>query len=250
MEDKNYSTLCAALANMPEYAPPNDIWFNLEAALDAEILLDEVVAELPQYAPPAQIWEAITESLPVTAAQSQTTGLSVWVRPLWRYAAAAILLLVTAFWWMRPSVTTTEWVALPSPTTPSIHPTETHTKPVIIPQKQTNPLRKPKSNAPKLLEESNIVRTNTVIDNRLLEACNAPEDAAFALLDAYCKEQLSICEQPNIKALKSELDELTEAKTALQSAIGQYADDPELVAQLVQIERERSVLLQKIMQSI
>lgn len=250
MEDKNYSTLRAALANMPEYTPPSGIWMNLEAALDAEILLDEVVAELPQYAPPAQIWEAIAEALPVTAAQPKTTGLSVWVRPLWRYAAAAVLLLVTALWWLQPSVTTTEWVATPSPTAPGISQPETTKTPVITPQKQQKPIRIPKINAPQLPDESTLVRTNSVIDNRLLEACNAPEDAAFALLDAYCKEQLSICEQPSIKALKSELDELTEAKTALQAAIGQYADDPELVAQLVQIERERSVLLQKIMQSI
>ena len=250
MEDKNYSTLCAALAHMPEYTPPSDIWMHLEAALDAEILLDEVVAELPQYAPPAQIWEAIAEALPVTAAQSQTTGLSAWVRPLWRYAAAAVLLIVSALWWLQPPVETTSWVATPTPTAPRISQPETTKTPVIIPQKQQKPIRIPKMNAPQLPDESTLVRTNSVIDNRLLEACNAPEDAAFALLDAYCKEQLSICEQPSIKALKSELDELTEAKTALQAAIGQYADDPELVAQLVQIERERSFLLQKIMQSI
>lgn len=250
MEDKNYSTLRSALDNMPEYTPPSDLWFHLEAALDAEILLDEVVAELPQYAPPAQIWEAIAAALPVTESQPKTTGLSIWVRPIWKYAAAAVLLIIAALWWIQPPATTTELVAVPSPTTPSIHPPKTQKVPLIIPKKQIKPSRTPKTNAPKLFGESTIVRTNTVIDNRLLETCNAPEDAAFALLDAYCKAQLSICEQPSIKALKSELDELTEAKTALQAAIGHYADDPELVAQLVQIERERSVLLQKIMQSI
>jgi hypothetical protein len=87
---------------------------------------------------------------------------------------------------------------------------------------------------------------NTEVQNAAQEA----EDAGFSLVAQLCQSQAPVCEEPDFKALKSELDDLSAAKAELRNALGQYGDDPTLAAQLVQIERERSDVLRQMMQMI
>ena len=61
---------------------------------------------------------------------------------------------------------------------------------------------------------------------------------------------MPVCDIPEFKTLKTELDELTTAQNELRHALGLYADDPELVSQMVQLERERDLILQKLIQFI
>jgi hypothetical protein len=86
-----------------------------------------------------------------------------------------------------------------------------------------------------------------VIDDALLEVAKEPEDAAFEMVQELCQQPLPVCEQPEFKAMKTTLDELTNAKKQLKEAMGQYGADPDLSAQLIQIEQERSELLQAMM---
>ena len=89
-----------------------------------------------------------------------------------------------------------------------------------------------------------------LLDSEIAAANAEPEDEAFALIDQMCEERVPVCEEPEFKNLRAELDELTSAKAELREALGNYGDDPELHAQLVRIERERSELLQQIMNLI
>lgn len=89
-----------------------------------------------------------------------------------------------------------------------------------------------------------------ILDEHLLEVSREPEDDAFALIDQLCAERLPVCEQPEFKSLRDELNELTTAKTELREALGNYGDDPELHAQLIRIERERSDVLRQMMNLI
>lgn len=95
-----------------------------------------------------------------------------------------------------------------------------------------------------------ITTTQQTLDPKILEAVNAPEDDAFLMVQNLCKAQAPVCQQPEFLALKTALDELTAAKASLRQALGQYADDPEMVAQLIDIERERTQLLQALVQMI
>ncbi len=95
-----------------------------------------------------------------------------------------------------------------------------------------------------------IVITQEIMDQQVIATAQENEDNAFQWVQDLCAARAPICEQPEFKTLKSELDELTIAKQNLHTALGQYGDDPDLTAQLVQIELARTQLLQEIMQMI
>jgi len=95
-----------------------------------------------------------------------------------------------------------------------------------------------------------IVVTQETLDQQVVAAVQENEDDAFQWVENLCASRAPVCEEPAFKELKSELDELTTAKENLYTALGQYGDDPDLTAQLVQIELARTQLLQEMMQMI
>jgi hypothetical protein len=199
MNELNNNTLQAAVSRLPVYAPPADIWDDIELALDAEAIVEKAIPQLPTYTPPDAIWESIAEQLPVTPTVARRVRL--WPR----LAAAAVLTAVVfGTWWLL----------------------------------QTNPAAE------------QIVVTQETIDVLVLATVQENEDDAFAWIDQLCASRAPVCEQPEFRSLKSELDELTAAKQRLYAALGQYGDDPELTNQLVQIEVTRTQLLQEMMQLI
>ena len=84
-------------------------------------------------------------------------------------------------------------------------------------------------------------------DTVLLALAREPEDEAFRLVAAICRQPAPVCKDPEFIQLKAELDELTSAKSELREAMGLYETNPELNEQLTRIERERSELLRKMM---
>ncbi|MBV6440115.1 MAG: hypothetical protein DYG98_07860 [Haliscomenobacteraceae bacterium CHB4] len=95
-----------------------------------------------------------------------------------------------------------------------------------------------------------IVVSQEKLDEQIRASVQEKEDAAFELVQTLCQSRAPVCEQPEFKTLKSELDELTEAKESLRQALGEYGDDPTLATQLVRIERERSGVLRQMMSMI
>lgn len=95
-----------------------------------------------------------------------------------------------------------------------------------------------------------IVVSQEKLDEQIRASVQEKEDTAFELVQTLCQSRAPVCEEPEFKTLKSELDELTEAKESLRQALGEYGDDPSLAAQLVRIERERSGLLRQMMSMI
>ena len=73
------------------------------------------------------------------------------------------------------------------------------------------------------------------------------DETAFEEFNRLCEVKKFICEQPEFQILKSDLDELTEAKFAIQEAIGNYGTDAALVIQIKEIELERTDILKKMM---
>ena len=78
---------------------------------------------------------------------------------------------------------------------------------------------------------------------------NEDEDA-FDMVMNFCKTQNIVCELPEFKMLKSELEELNTAREVLKTALEFYGTDPELIAQLTSIEHERSGVLKKMIAKI
>lgn len=78
---------------------------------------------------------------------------------------------------------------------------------------------------------------------------DADEDA-FEMVAAFCKTDNIVCKQPAFKVLTEELEELNVARAELKYAMDQYGNDPDLIAQLTEIEHERSDILKKIIKQI
>lgn len=94
----------------------------------------------------------------------------------------------------------------------------------------------------------------TYSQEKLVTTQLAPEDAEsekqYAQIVAVCAEKVALCEKPEFKKLKQELDQLNSAHQQLKKVIGNYAPDSVLVVQLAEIEVERSLLLKKMVEKI
>jgi hypothetical protein len=70
-------------------------------------------------------------------------------------------------------------------------------------------------------------------------------DADYERIVAFCKQEELVCQNPEFRHLKSELDELHEASQELKTAIGQYNTEPELMSQLTEIEQQKTEIIKK-----
>lgn len=239
-----------ALSRLPQYAPPSGLWEEIEAALDAEQHLSGAVRELPVYTPPETIWTNIETQLEQAPKQRRTIR-AVWSMRVLLAAASLLLLLAAVRWIVRPTALPVEETIAQQTQQPNQTIASTPIPPNNPPGSKTTP-QKPLKTSPKKSQTAGVAITVTqkVVDNQLLQVCREPENDAFALVDQLCRAQMPVCDIPEFKTLKTELDELTTAQDELRQALGLYADDPELVSQMVQLERERAVVLQQLMQFI
>lgn len=76
------------------------------------------------------------------------------------------------------------------------------------------------------------------------------DEEAFVLLDQWCTNYPFECAQPEIQELKGQLSELASAKAHLTREIGQYEANPILVRQLVDLEKERTRLMNALIAKI
>ena len=214
MKEKNLDTLRRAIAELPVYDPRPTLWNQIEEELGQSVgqtPMQSAIADLPQYSPPDAIWDQIDAEL---AQDEQQRGKIRRIRRLRAYAAAAaIALLVTAgtFIWRNAADSGTF-------------------KEEITYSEEEAP-------------SSSVATTYLDID------WEEGEDA-FAMIDDYCKTAHYICDQPDFKIMQTELETLNAARETLKSAIDNYGNDAELIAQLVEIEYERTDLLKKMVAKI
>ncbi|MEL6864441.1 MAG: hypothetical protein AAFP19_08485 [Bacteroidota bacterium] len=88
------------------------------------------------------------------------------------------------------------------------------------------------------------------VAKELLEHDWDTDDDAFAMVIAFCQEEAIVCQEPEFRLLKGELEELNEAREEIKAALGNYGDDLELIAQLTRIEHERSDVLKQMISKI
>jgi hypothetical protein len=237
-----------ALDRLPQYSPPAGLWEEIESVLEADEMIAGAVRELPSYTPPGMIWENIAANLDQIPQHRTATRLILSTRVL-MVAASLAILLAAALWLFRPesapAVAVVNPIKIITPELVASLPENNTTTPFPNPLKPVKNVFKKTKTVP-----GDISFSQKVVDNQLMEVCREQENEAFELVQNLCREQMPVCEIPEFKSLKTELDELTLAQTELREALGQYADDPQLVSQMVQIERERAAILQKLIQFI
>ena len=217
--DVNPDTLQSAIVDLPQYKAPQATWEHILPTLESEedAVLKSAIAKLPQYNAPTHIWDSIVQNLDnVQQNVTDNRYLSVRKSTVYRFAAAAVMLgfiLTSALWYIQN---------LPEANTSVVAYQET-TKTTT---EQSVPISEP-------------IKIAAVENENKVEKVNK-----------FCEKQAIVCEQPDFQNLKSQLEELTEAKKELQNAIGEFNTDENLVAQLSDIEEERGEILKKLMTKI
>jgi hypothetical protein len=88
------------------------------------------------------------------------------------------------------------------------------------------------------------------VDTDIIKQDWDEDDDAFKMVLAFCETKNIVCEMPEFIVLKSELEELNEAREELKKALDSYGTDAGLVAQLTRIEHDRSDVLKKMIAKI
>lgn len=76
------------------------------------------------------------------------------------------------------------------------------------------------------------------------------DEAAFLSLNHWCEKHPFECAQPEVESLKAELIELTSAKAALEKQISPYDQNPGLIRQIANLEKERTRIMNSIISKI
>ena len=87
-----------------------------------------------------------------------------------------------------------------------------------------------------------------LVDPMLLERDWREDEQGFQFVENLCSKKPFMCSNPDVQNLKMELAELTEAKSRLEVALGDYGTDLYLIQQLKEIELERTELLKEMLE--
>ncbi len=99
-------------------------------------------------------------------------------------------------------------------------------------------------------ESSQLRYATETVDPALLQLNWEEDREAFEAWKALCREKLATCRQPEIIELQNELQELEEARQALREALGRYGTDLQLIAQMRNIELQRTEVLKEIIEKL
>lgn len=94
--------------------------------------------------------------------------------------------------------------------------------------------------------ENELSYTTEIIDIERSPEKNSAELRALEIVQACCEANASACTTEQFGDLRSELEELENAREKLENALGQYGADEALNIQLSKIERERAAVLKKL----
>ncbi len=97
----------------------------------------------------------------------------------------------------------------------------------------------------KRLEAPNMSYSQEKLDAQLVLSSTDDSQKQYEMIIAYCKDQTYVCQNPEFKELKSELEDLNSASIQLKEAVGSYNTEPELMAQLSAVEQQKADLIRK-----
>jgi hypothetical protein len=236
----NRENLRRAINQLPEYQPPMGLWDDITEQLNLDQALKIPLREMPLYTPPDTVWEKLAEQIE----QAPELTPKAQARPRFKWLLGALMLMFALGWWMfrpvyRPAEMPEQWKPF-EPIAQRIQQNKTTLA-------QTN--NTPKKSAT-VKPKPQMAHHTEVVDDALMMACQRADDPNYQLLETLCKEALPVCEEPQFKHLKAEFDDLSQAHIELKNAIGQFADDPDLVSKLIEIEHARGKILRQLIAMI
>lgn len=92
--------------------------------------------------------------------------------------------------------------------------------------------------------------TQEIINPQLLIADWDEDAEVLTQIEAICQTKNYACTAMEFQQLEQELQELNEAKSDLKQAIDDFGKDTQLIAQLSEVELERTVILKKMIANI
>ncbi len=248
--EKNSENLSRAIARLPEYQPPDLLWHNLEEHLDYEQNLESLLREMPTYAPPAAMWDQLSLKI----AQAPELAPKPRIHPRFKWSIVALLLALAisiGFWSLKPTSDVPTEKQAPTQVTPVLpKPNDAIAQMVPDNKQPAPPIKKIKKLTYALSPPPRITLRKEVVDDRLIMAGRQTDDPNYEIIEKLCLEALPVCEEPKFKQLKAEFDKLSTAHDDLKNALGNFADDPNLVAQLIEIEHARIQILQQLVTMI
>lgn len=201
-----------------------------------KIKLQQAIQHLPEFAPDARLWDNIQANLDFDKALTRTVPLLPEFEPaakmrqqveeklilekrvqkpgkvisLIRYAAGIAACI---------SLIVIGWLSFP----------KNHTDDATISYSQENSYEEP------------VINTS---------GANAKHNQALDFISASCESKLEICQSPEFKELKLQLDALEKEITDLKKAQELYGQDPELTKVQIKIENLKSKLTKALIQLI
>ncbi|WP_028524242.1 hypothetical protein [Runella limosa] len=180
--------------------------------------------KLPTYTPPESVWEAVEQGLNEAPLKEALQHLPMHEPPaqVWLELTESLPTARPLRWWRYAAAATITgllcfvgYVFLHSPS-----------------------------------EDTKLTYSQEKAFSSALPAQNEAIDQQYEQLQAFCETKTPVCEKPEFKDLKQQLDELTIASRQLKEALGEYNTDASLSSQLSDIEHERAELLKKLSERI
>ncbi len=209
-EQQEDMNLRRAVGKLPEYSPSDDLWLDIENLLNREDREQEKLTFALSQLPNYQAPALIWEAIELELPKAKSEA-KIITMPIKRWAAAAAMIGFLS--------TVGLWWYSTKSQEDSINYSYSTEK----------------------------IDTETLQNN---QNRNSEDEQAFAMVEQICQEQAFICEQPSVKKLKTELDELNESYQEIKEALGSFGTDEDLQQQLLAIEQERTEVLKKIMTEI
>lgn len=98
--------------------------------------------------------------------------------------------------------------------------------------------------------DKKISYSEELMDERLQIANSSETDDEYYKIKQLCEAETVVCSSKGFKQLKEEYETLQIASQQLQTAMGQYNSEPELVRQLSMVEQEKAGILNKMAKMI
>ncbi len=207
------------LSRLPEYEPRPDLWNRIEADLDTDERLAQVIGELPDFDPETDLWARIdnailaseraldespviahpsTESAPIRRI-GKRLGQVRWLTWQVGVGVAAACLLVLGTWLAN------------SPNQPA-----------------------------ERIEYSVEQQTEWTPTEPTTEGDNSADQHAEEFINRQCEEEALACQRPEVRELRAQLGELSVEQKRLADERQRFGDDPALVRAQMKIENQRA----------
>lgn len=198
--EKNKDTLSKAIADLPGYTPPANIWMAIDASLERQESIQTALHNLPQHRPPTVVWDQIEQQLDAAKPQKRpfTYRMLRGARP-WIAAATLCGLALGTWWYLEaepPAITTIAY------------------------------------------SEEVQMQASFAADWN-----DEEEQIAFVIQKA---ERSPVADPQEVKRLKSEYNELTDARAEVEDMLNRYGEDESLLKEVARIERQRSQVIREL----